>query len=100
MSDDNTAHATITREPDEVGKPGTPAAGGGRQTAQQAAITEMSTGGLSDADRSRDRPDAGSEAGRNPTPIGGSSAGQSDQNSASGEGKVADGHYDVEKDRT
>ncbi|GJE54407.1 MULTISPECIES: hypothetical protein [Methylobacterium] len=98
MSDENTSHATLTRKADDVGTPGAPAAGGGHQTAVQAAITEMGPGGLSDADRSRDRPDAGSAAGRNPTPIGGSSGGHSDQNSASGSGKVAGGHYDVEKD--
>ncbi|GEO99863.1 hypothetical protein [Methylobacterium haplocladii] len=99
MSDENTSHATITRKPDDVGKSGPPATGGGHQTPEQAAITGMGRGGLTDADRSHDRPDAGAAAERSPTATGGSSGGHSDQKSASGGGKVAGGHYDVEKDR-
>lgn len=99
MTDDTTPSATVTRKSDnDVGKPGSKPAGGGHQMSEQAAITERGESGLSDADRNRDRPNAGGAAGHGPTSVGGSSGGHSDQHSASGRGKVAGGHYDVEKE--
>lgn len=44
-----------TRKPDDdVGAPGAPAAAGGRQSAEQSAITEQGSGGKTDADRNAD----------------------------------------------
>lgn len=99
MSEKTHPSATVTRKPDdEVGTRGSRPAAGGHQTAEQAAITEQGPDGRSDTERSHERTDAGGAAGRNPAPIGGSSSGQSDQHSAAGRGKVAGGHYDVEKE--
>ena len=101
MSDKTTPSETITRKPvDDVGKSGPPPVGHGHQTREQAAITELGTDGRTDADRRRAERQAGGQAGRNPTPIGGSSSGHSDQQSAVHEGrKVAQGHYKVEQER-
>lgn len=100
MSGDSIPTETVTRKPDaDVGTPGGPAAGGGHQTPQQAAITGQGSGGRSDADR-QDTWKQGGEPGRNPAAIGGSSNGQSDQKAAEGprEGEpVAAGHYKVER---
>lgn len=81
---------TVTRKPDQdVGTPGGPAAGGGHQTPDQAAVTDMGGGGRTDAER-RDDWKAG-EPGRSPPALGGSSAGQSDQTVSRGpeEGRKA-----------
>ena len=91
---------TVTRKPDEdVGSPGGPAAGGGRQTADQAAITDMGGEGRSDSER---RGDWGAgEPGRAPPALGGSSAGHSDQKAAGGPAdgrKVASGLYQAERE--
>ena len=84
MSRDNIPTETVTRKPDEaVGTPGGPAAGGGRQTAQQSEITRMGSGGRSDAEWTESW-DAGGEPGRNPPALGGSSAGHSDQKASRG----------------
>lgn len=84
---------TVTRKPDDaVGTPGTPPAGGGRQTPDQAAITDMDSGGRSDAERNAGW-DAGA-AGQSPPALGGSSGGHSDQKAARGpdaDRKVAGG---------
>lgn len=84
---------TVTRKPDDdVGTPGSGPAGGGRQTGDQAAITDMDAGGRSDAERN-----AGWEAGaagQSPPALGGSSGGHSDQKPARGpdaDRKVAGG---------
>lgn len=67
-----------TRKPDDdVGAPGAPAAAGGKQSAEQSAITEQGSGGKTDADRNAGWD--GSPEGRNPAPAGGSSDGQSDR---------------------
>lgn len=98
MSSETTPSSTVTRKPDDdVGKRGAEPAGGGHQTAEQAAITGIGQGGRTDHDRSHDAQVSDRGAGRNPAPIGGSSGGHSDQLSASKDGKVADGHYDIEK---
>ena len=69
---------TVTRKPDaDVGSPGEPPAGGGHQTPEQAAITDLGPGGRSDAERKAEQ-QAG-EPGRAPPALGGSSAGHSDQ---------------------
>lgn len=101
MITDRTAPSeTVTRKDDDVGSPGGPAVAGGRQSTQQAEITDMGAQGRSDADRrerercSRDRP------GTDMAPPGGSSGGHSDQMSSSGTGrKVADGQDQVEEGR-
>lgn len=81
-----------TRKPDDaVGSPGEPAAGGGRHTAEQAAITDMGAGGRSDADR-KDTLKEGGEAGRSPPVPGGASGGHSDR-------KASRGPDDKESDR-
>ncbi|GLS46023.1 hypothetical protein [Methylobacterium brachythecii] len=100
ITDKTTPSETVTRDDDDVGKLGSPAVAGGRQTAQQEDITNMSAKGRSDNDRQKDRDGLQHDAGRNPVPVGGSSGGHSDQKSASGNGeKVAHGHYKVEKER-
>lgn len=69
-----------TRKPDsDVGSPGEPAVAGGGQTAQQVAITGIDAGARTDADRKADWDKSGGSPGRNPTPVGGSSDGQSDR---------------------
>ncbi|WP_027170905.1 hypothetical protein [Methylobacterium sp. 10] len=80
MSDfDKQPTDAATRKPNEVGSRGKPAVEGGHQTAQQADITGIDSGGLSDADRKASWDKDADEAGRNPTPVGGSSDGQSDR---------------------
>ena len=90
---------TVTRKPDaDVGSPGGPAAGGGRQTPDQAAITDMGRGGRSDAERQGDWKAA--EPGRTPPALGGSSAGHSDQTASRGpdeDRKVGGGLYPAER---
>lgn len=102
MGDPTTPSETVTRKPDsDVGEPGSPAVGGGRQTPEQAAITDIGDGGRSDADRDHTWRAPEGQAGRAPAPTGGASGGHADQNSArGGDGKVAHGHYKVEKERT
>ncbi|MCJ2127796.1 hypothetical protein [Methylobacterium sp. E-045] len=80
MSDfDKQPTDAATRKPDDVGSQGQPAVGGGHQTAEQADITGIDPGGLSDADRKASWDADADKAGRNPTPVGGSSDGQSDR---------------------
>ena len=62
---------TVTRKPDDaVGTRGDPPAGGGHQTAEQAAVTEMGSGG-----EARPEPKDGwgstGEPGRSPPAVGG-----------------------------
>ena len=91
---------TVTRKPDDtVGSPGEPPAGGGHQTSDQAAITDMGTGGSPRTEPKEGWGGSG-EAGRAPPAIGGSSGGHSDQKAAHGpaaDTKVADGHYRAEQ---
>ncbi len=100
MSGDSIPSETVTRKPDvDVGTPGGPAAGGGKQTPQQAAITGQGSGGRTDADR-QESWNQGGAPGRNPAPIGGSSNGMSDQKAGGGpreDEPVAAGEYKVEK---
>jgi hypothetical protein len=100
MSGDSIPTETVTRKPDaDVGTPGGPAAGGGHQTPQQAAITDQGSGGRTDADRQESWKQGGAP-GRNPAPIGGSSNGMSDQKAGGGpreDEPVAAGEYKVEK---
>lgn len=78
---------------------------GGRQTPQQAAITEQGGAGKTDAGRNAEwgsaagEPNVGGEPGRSPVAVGGSSQGQSDQNDGRGPdgGKVAGGLYRSER---
>ena len=92
---------TVTRKPDDaVGSQGDPPAGGGHQTADQAAITEMGSG---KTPRSEPKEGWGStgEPGRSPPAVGGSSGGHSDQKASRGPAageKVADGHYRAERE--
>ncbi|WP_018041958.1 hypothetical protein [Methylobacterium sp. 88A] len=80
MSDfDKQPTDAATRKPNDVGSRGEPALEGGHQTAQQAAITGIDPGGLSDDDRKANWNKDADKAGRNPTPVGGSSNGQSDR---------------------
>ena len=80
MSDfDKNPTDAATRKPNEVGSQGKPAVGGGHQTTEQAEITGIDEGGLTDADRKADWDEGADKAGRNPTPVGGSSDGQSDR---------------------
>lgn len=80
MSDfDKQPTDAATRNDDEVGSPGGPAAGGGRQTPEQAAVTGTGSEGLTDADRKAQWKQGSDQAGRNPAPVGGSSDGQSDR---------------------
>jgi len=91
---------TITRKPDDkVGSEGDHPAGGGHQTAEQASITDMGSGGKDDAARREDW--GGDGAGASPPAIGGSSGGHSDQKASQGpdaDGKVADGHSRAERE--
>ncbi|MGH1569610.1 hypothetical protein ACRAWG_01710 [Methylobacterium sp. P31] len=92
---------TVTRKPDDkVGSRGTPPAGGGHQTPDQAAITDMGAGGSA-----RTEPKDGwggtGEPGRSPPAVGGSSDGHSDQKASRGpaaDEKVAGGHYRAERE--
>ncbi len=75
---------TVTRKPDDaVGTRGDPPAGGGHQTADQAAITGMGSG-----EAARPEPKDGwgrtGEPGRSPPAVGGSSGGHSDQKASRG----------------
>lgn len=72
---------------------------GGRQTPQQAAITEQGGAGKTDAGRNAEWERAAGEPGRSPVAVGGSSQGQSDQNDGRGPdgGKVAGGLYRSER---
>src|SRR3954468_476144 len=82
----------MPKKPDDrVGRSEGPAAGGGRQTPQQRAITERSgpggaeeAGGLSDAERNAPHRQAGDQPGPAPVSLGGSSQGQSDRMPAGG----------------
>lgn len=95
------ASQTVTRKPDDaVGSPGSPPAGGGHQTPEQAAITDQGGGGLGSSERKDTRPDAG-EPGRSPPVPGGSSNGHSDQKPSRGPGedrKTAGGLYKAERE--
>ena len=99
--DTDEASETVTRKPDDtVGSSGSPAAGGGRQTQEQAAITDMGTGGKSDPERTSDWKQGG-EPGRAPPTPGGSSEGHSDQKASRGPNAgetVADGLYKAERE--
>ncbi|CAA2155440.1 hypothetical protein MBRA_01082 [Methylobacterium brachiatum] len=92
---------TVTRKPDDtVDSPGEHPAGGGHQTAEQAAITDMGAGGAAKTESKEGWGKSG-EAGRAPPAIGGSSGGHSDQTASRGpaaDQKVADGHYRVEQE--
>lgn len=91
---------TITRKPDDaVGSEGNPAAGDGHQTAEQAAITGMGSGGKDDASRHEEW--GKGKPGSAPPAIGGSSGGHSDQQASQGPEaghKVADGLSRPEKE--
>jgi hypothetical protein len=91
---------TVTRKPDDkVGTKGSPAAGGGHQTAEQAAITSMGTGGKDDSARHESW--GKGEEGASPPAVGGSSGGHSDQKASQGpeaDRKVADGLYRAERE--
>ncbi|MDP4004973.1 hypothetical protein [Methylobacterium sp. NEAU K] len=92
---------TVPRKPDDaVGTRGGPAAGGGRQTPEQAAITD-----IGDVELGRTEPKAGwsgsGEAGRSPPALGGSSGGHSDLKASRGPTageKVASGHARAERE--
>lgn len=71
---------TGTRKPDAaVGTRGGPAAAGGHQSPEQAAITDQAPGGQDDTARGNEWSETGGAPGRNPSPVGGSSDGQSDR---------------------
>ncbi|WP_375466179.1 hypothetical protein [uncultured Methylobacterium sp.] len=80
----NEASQTVTRKPDDaVGTSGKPATGGGAHTAEQSAITDMGSGGASDAER-KDAWSEGGESGRSPPTPGGASGGHSDRKASRG----------------
>jgi hypothetical protein len=93
---------TVTRKPDDaVGSRGEPPVGGNRQTADQAAITDMGSGGTPRTEPKEGWGQAG-EAGRAPPAIGGSSGGHSDQTASRGPAtgqKVAGGLYRAEREK-
>lgn len=97
----NEASQTVTRKPDDdVGESGEPAAGGGGHTAEQAAITDMGSGGASDAERKGAWSQAG-EPGRSPPTPGGSSGGHSDQQASRGprtDETIVSGHSKAERE--
>jgi hypothetical protein len=75
----------MPKRPDnEVGEPGGPAVGGGRQTPQQAALTSQDGEGRSDAERKKDWAGTSGEPGRPPVALGGNSQGQGDRVPAGG----------------
>lgn len=79
MADHANPTDAATRKPDDaVGTPGAPAVAGGGHTADQAAVTDKTPGGLTDAERNAEWAEGG-DHGRNPVPVGGSSDGQSDR---------------------
>ncbi|MDP4022663.1 hypothetical protein Q8W71_08520 [Methylobacterium sp. NEAU 140] len=90
---------TVTRKPDDkVGSPGSPAAGDGHQTPDQAEITGLGSGGKDDAARKDDW--GRGEPGSTPPAVGGSSGGHSDQTASRGpeaDRKVAGGLYRAER---
>lgn len=90
---------TVTRKPDDaVGSRGEPPAGGGHQTADQAAITDMGEGGTPEP---RDGWGGTGEPGRSPPAVGGSSGGHSDQKASRGpaaDETVAAGHSRAERE--
>ncbi|MCJ2122333.1 hypothetical protein [Methylobacterium sp. J-077] len=92
---------TVTRKPDDtVGSQGDHPAGGGHQTPEQAAITDMGPGGAAKTEP-KEGWGASGEAGRSPPAVGGSSGGHSDQKASRGpsaDQKVADGHDRVERE--
>ncbi|MHB2209872.1 hypothetical protein [Methylobacterium sp. CM6257] len=92
---------TVTRKPDDkVGSRGTPPAGGGHQTPDQAAITDMGPGGSAQPEPKEGWGGAG-EPGRSPPAVGGSSGGHSDQKASRGpaaDEKVAGGRYRAERE--
>jgi hypothetical protein len=92
---------TVTRKPDDsVGSRGDPPAGGGHQTADQAAITDMGSGGTPQSEP-KDGWGRTGEPGRSPPGVGGSSNGHSDQKASRGPAAgetVADGHYRTERE--
>lgn len=92
---------TVTRKPDDkVGSRGSPPAGGGHQTPDQAAITDVGSGGAPQAEPKEGWGRTG-EPGRSPPVVGGSSAGHSDQKAARGpaaDEKVAGGHSRAERE--
>lgn len=63
----------------QVGESDGPAAGGGRQTPEQAAIVGTGSGGKTDAARNAGWDEAGGAPGRAPVAVGGSSQGQADR---------------------
>lgn len=94
---------TVTRKLDDtVGSPGGPPAGGGHQTADQEAITDMGGGGKPKPEPREGWGNTG-EPGRAPPAVGGSSGGHSDQKASRGPAageKVADGHYRAERENS
>ncbi|WP_342167264.1 hypothetical protein [Methylobacterium sp. SD21] len=99
MPRETSESGTVTRKPDDkVGSSGSAPAGGGHQTAQQAEITGMGSGGKDESDRQKDM--SGGAAGASPPAIGGSSGGHSDQTASRGPEageKVAGGHSRAER---
>lgn len=92
---------TVTRKPDDkVGTRGTPPAGGGHQTPEQAAITDMGSDGTPQSEP-KDGWGATGEPGRAPPAVGGSSGGHSDQKASRGpaaDAKIAGGHSRAERE--
>lgn len=76
-------HPSERRADDAVGTSGAPAAGGGGQTAQQAEITGMGTGGREDAARKAQWSRSG-EPGRDPPNPGGASGGHANRKAPRG----------------
>ena len=99
MADKTHPSATVTRKSDDVvGSPGTAPVGGGHHTAEQAAITQIASGGRSDAERERSWGTMDGQPGRAPFATGGASGGHADQKSVRDDGgMIAAGHYNIEK---
>ncbi len=91
--------ATVTRKSDDVvGTPGLAPVGGGRHTMEQTAITQIGSGGRSDAEREQSWDTMGGLPGRAPFATGGASGGHADQKSVRDDGgMIAAGHYNIEK---
>ena len=81
--DATTPTETVTRPDNEVGSPGRAPAGGGRQTPEQARLTERAPTGGDDSER-KDLWSQHGEPGRSPPTPGGSSGGHSDQKASRG----------------
>lgn len=77
--EDSDAKEAIDRATAAVGKSDDEEMAGEQQTPQQATITGQDSGGISDADRKAAWKTTDGQSGRNPVPVGGSSAGQSDR---------------------